>query len=76
MNNQSSFSPQGLFHDLQALVAEAETMLAKSVTGQPNAAINAMRTRLVAARDRFAIAYAGPRQAVMAGSHSAMKENR
>ena len=76
MNHQSSLSPQGLFHDLQSLVAEAETMLAHTVTGRPSVAINAMRARLVAARDHFAIAYAGPRQAIMGGSHSALPKNR
>jgi len=75
-NHQSSIGASGLVHDLQASLTEAEAMLANAGARWPAAAIDAMRARLVAARDRFAIASAGPERKVLARVVSARRESR
>ncbi len=61
-------TPSELLHNLQALVAEAEAMVADSATGHAADAIDSLRSRFVAARDRVADAYTGARKKVIAGA--------
>ena len=67
-NKDTAQTPKELLHDLQALVAEAEAMIADSVTEQPAAAFDSLRSRFVAAQERCADAYAGARKKVIAGA--------
>jgi ElaB/YqjD/DUF883 family membrane-anchored ribosome-binding protein len=67
-NKDTAHTPKELLHDLQALVAEAEAMIADSVTEQSAEAIDSLRARFVAAQERFADAYAGARKKVIAGA--------
>jgi ElaB/YqjD/DUF883 family membrane-anchored ribosome-binding protein len=67
-NKDTAHTPKELLHELQALVAEAETMIADSVTEAPADAIDSLRSRFVAAQERFADAYAGARKKVIAGA--------
>jgi ElaB/YqjD/DUF883 family membrane-anchored ribosome-binding protein len=69
-NKDTAHTPKELLHELQTLVAEAEAMMADSVTERPAAAIDSLRSRFVAAQDRFADAYAGTRKKVVAGAKS------
>ncbi len=75
-NHQVSFQPNGLLRDLQTLLAEAEAMLAHSGTKHPNEAVDSMRARLVAARDRFADACARAGRKAFAGALSVLREDR
>ena len=67
-NKDTAHTPKDLLHELQALVAEAEVMIADSVTEPPAEAIDSLRSRFVAAQERFADAYAGARKKVIAGA--------
>ena len=67
-NKDTAHTPKDLLHELQALVAEAEAMIADSVTEPPAEAIDSLRSRFVAAQERFADAYAGARKKVIAGA--------
>jgi ElaB/YqjD/DUF883 family membrane-anchored ribosome-binding protein len=67
-NKDTAHTPKELLNELQALVAEVEAMIADSVTEHPAEAIDALRSRFVAAQDRFADAYAGARKKVVAGA--------
>jgi ElaB/YqjD/DUF883 family membrane-anchored ribosome-binding protein len=67
-NKDTAPAPTELLHDLQTLVAEAEAMIADSVTEHSAEAIEALRARFVAAQERFADAYAGARKKVIAGA--------
>ena len=68
-NNKDTTQTLGeLLHDLQALVTEAETMIADSATGHAADAVDSLRLRFVAARDRAADAYAEARKKVIAGA--------
>ncbi len=69
-NKDTVHTPKELLHELQALVAEAEAMIADSVTERPAEAIDSLRSRFVAAQDRFTDAYAGARKKVVAGAKS------
>ena len=61
-------TPGELLHNLQALVAEAEAMVADSATGHASHAIDSLRSRFVAARESVADAYTGARKKVIAGA--------
>jgi ElaB/YqjD/DUF883 family membrane-anchored ribosome-binding protein len=67
-NKDTAQTPKELLHDLQALVAEAEAMIADSVTEHSAEAIDSLRSRFVAAQERCADAYAGARKKVIAGA--------
>ena len=67
-NKDTAHTPKELLHDLQALVAEAEAMIADSVTEQPATAFDSLHSRFVAAQERCADAYAGARKKVIAGA--------
>ena len=61
-------TPKELLTELQALVAEAEKMMADSLNENSAEAIEALRARFVAAQDRFAELCAGAKQKVIAGA--------
>ena len=67
-NKHTVHTPKELLHDLQALVAEAEAMIADSVTEHSAEAIDSLYSRFAAAQERFTDAYAGARKKVIAGA--------
>jgi ElaB/YqjD/DUF883 family membrane-anchored ribosome-binding protein len=67
-NQDTAHTPKELLTDLQALVAEAETMIADSLSEHSADAIDSLRSRFVAAQERFTDAYAGARKKVIAGA--------
>ncbi len=67
-NPDVAHTPKELLDQLQALVAEAETMVGESLTEQSAEAVESLRSRFVAAQERFTDAYAGARKKVLAGA--------
>jgi ElaB/YqjD/DUF883 family membrane-anchored ribosome-binding protein len=67
-NQDTAHTPKELLTDLQALVAEAEAMIADSLSEHSADAIDSLRSRFVAAQERFTDAYAGARKKVIAGA--------
>lgn len=78
-NNQDATpTPKDLLHDLQALVVEAETMMAGALTEQSAEALTNLRARFNAAQERFTELYTQARQKVIAGAKCtdvAIREN-
>ena len=77
-NKDAAQTPKELLHDLQALVAEAEAMIADSVTEHATDAVDSLRSRFAAAQERFTDAYTGARKKVIAGAKytdEAIREN-
>jgi ElaB/YqjD/DUF883 family membrane-anchored ribosome-binding protein len=80
MKNNSNLAPtpQDLLHDLQALVGEAETLMAGALTEHSAEALANLRARFAAAQQRFTDLYAQARQKVVAGARytdGAIREN-
>ena len=67
-NKDTAHTPKELFNEMQALVAEAQSMMADSVSEHTTDAVDALRTRFEDAQERFADAYAGARKKVIAGA--------
>ena len=68
-NNQDTVhSPKELLNELQALVVEAEQMIAGSVTEHTGEAIDSLRARFGAAQERLSDLYDGAKQRVVAGA--------
>ena len=67
-NQDTARTPKELLSELQSLVAEAETMIGDSLSEHSAEAIDSLRTRFVAAQERFADAYTGARKKVIAGA--------
>ena len=67
-NKETTHTPKELLNEMQALVAEAETMIADSLSEHSADAIDSLRERFSAAQERFADAYAGARKKVIAGA--------
>ena len=67
-NQDAAHTPKELLTDLQALVAEAEAMISDSLSEHSADAIDSLRSRFVAAQERFTDAYAGARKKVIAGA--------
>ena len=67
-NKETTHAPKELFNEMSALVAEAKTMMADSVSEHTADAVDALRTRFEAAQERFSDAYAGARKKVIAGA--------
>ena len=67
-NKESTHSPKELLSELQALVVEAETMMADSVTEHSAETLSNLRERFTAAQERFADLYAGAKKKVIAGA--------
>ena len=70
-NKDTAHTPKELVNELQALLADAEAMIADTVTEHPDGAVDSLRSRFVDAQERFADAYAGARKKVIAGAKSA-----
>jgi ElaB/YqjD/DUF883 family membrane-anchored ribosome-binding protein len=67
-NKGSTHTPGELLTELKALVAEAETMMADSLTEHTSEAIGALRDRFSAAQERFSDMYDNTRKKVVAGA--------
>jgi ElaB/YqjD/DUF883 family membrane-anchored ribosome-binding protein len=67
-NKDTTHTPKELLSELQALVTEAETMMADSLTEHSTEAFGNLRERFGAAQERFADLYAGARKKVVAGA--------
>jgi len=67
-NKGSTHTPGELLTELKALVAEAETMMADSLTEHTSEAIGALRDRFSAAQERFSDMYENTRKKVVAGA--------
>jgi ElaB/YqjD/DUF883 family membrane-anchored ribosome-binding protein len=67
-NQDTARTPKELLNELQALVAEAETMMGDALSERSAEAIDSLRSRFTAAQERFADVYAGARKKVIAGA--------
>jgi ElaB/YqjD/DUF883 family membrane-anchored ribosome-binding protein len=67
-NHDTTHTPKELLHDLKTLVAEAETMMAGSLSEHSHDAISNLRERFGAAQERFADIYDGAKKKVVAGA--------
>jgi ElaB/YqjD/DUF883 family membrane-anchored ribosome-binding protein len=67
-NKGSAHTPGELLTELKALVAEAETMMADSLTEHTSETISALRDRFSAAQERFSDMYDNTRKKVVAGA--------
>jgi ElaB/YqjD/DUF883 family membrane-anchored ribosome-binding protein len=77
-NQDTAHTPHELLVELQALVTEAETLLADSGSEHSADALGSLRARFGAAREQFADLYEGARKKVAAGAKStdkAIREN-
>ena len=69
-NTETTHTPKELFTEMQALVAEAQAMMADSVSEHTTDAVDALRSRFEAAQERFNEVYASARNKVVAGAKS------
>jgi ElaB/YqjD/DUF883 family membrane-anchored ribosome-binding protein len=69
--NTAAHTPKELVSEMQALLAEAQAMMADSVTEHSADAINALRARFEDAQERFSEIYENTREKVVAGAHQA-----
>ena len=67
-NKDTAHTPKELFTEMQALVAEAQAMMADSVSEHTGEAVDALRSRFADAQERFADVYAGARKKGIAGA--------
>jgi ElaB/YqjD/DUF883 family membrane-anchored ribosome-binding protein len=67
-NKESAHTPGELLTELKSLVAEAETMMADSLTEHTSEAIGALRDRFSAAQERFSEVYEKTRKKITAGA--------
>jgi len=78
-NKDTTHSPKELLSELQALVSEAEAMIADPALNEnAGEAGVSLRERFTAAQERFTDAYAGARKKVIAGAKctdEAIREN-
>ena len=78
-NNESTAqTPKELLNDLHTLVAEAEKMMAASISEHTEDAVGALRARFDAAQERMSDLYAGAKTRVVAGAKctdAAIREN-
>jgi ElaB/YqjD/DUF883 family membrane-anchored ribosome-binding protein len=65
---QTSTTPSELLRDLQALVAEAEAMIADSASEHSAETVDALQSRFKAAQERLGEFYACTRDKVVAGA--------
>lgn len=70
MKNQKDIvhTPSELFTEMQALVAEAQAMMAEGISDGASEGLEALRERFAAAQKSFAEAYAHARKRVVAGA--------
>jgi ElaB/YqjD/DUF883 family membrane-anchored ribosome-binding protein len=77
-NAETTHTPKELFTEMQALVTEAKSMMADSVSEHTADAVSALRTRFEEAHVRFNELYATARTKVVAGAKCtdvAIREN-
>ena len=77
-NKDITHTPKELFTEMQSLVAEAQAMMAESVSEHTADAVSALRSRFEDAQERFSEVYAGARKKVVAGAKctdEAIREN-
>jgi ElaB/YqjD/DUF883 family membrane-anchored ribosome-binding protein len=67
-NKDTVHTPKELLAELQALVSEAETMMADSLSEHTSEAIGNLRERFGAAQERFADMYDQTKKKVVAGA--------
>lgn len=67
-NKETTHTPKELFTEMQALVAEAQAMMAESVSEHTADAVSALRSRFEDAQERFSDVYADARKKVIAGA--------
>ena len=67
-NKDAAHTPKELLSELQALVLEAETMMADSLTEHSTEALGNLRARFGAAQERFGELYDGAKKKVVAGA--------
>lgn len=67
-NQDTAHTPKELFHELQALVAEAESMMSGAVSETSSEACSNLRERFGAAQERFTDAYQSAKKNVVAGA--------
>jgi ElaB/YqjD/DUF883 family membrane-anchored ribosome-binding protein len=70
-NKAATHTPKELLAELQALVGEAETMMADSLSEHTAEAIGQLKERFGAVQERFADTYDRARKKVVAGAKSA-----
>lgn len=66
----SRHTPKDLLNELQALVAEAESMMSNSLSEHSAEAFSALRKRFGETRERFSEAYDGTKKKVLDGVES------
>lgn len=77
-NKDTVHTPKELLTELQSLVAEAETMMADSLTEHSTEALSNLRARFGAAQERMGEFYDGAKKKVVAGAKytdTAIREN-
>jgi ElaB/YqjD/DUF883 family membrane-anchored ribosome-binding protein len=77
-HKETTHTPKELLGELQALVAEAETMMADSLSEHTSEALGNLRERFGAAQERFAEMYDRTKKKVVAGAKytdSTIREN-
>jgi len=67
-NDTTTHTPKELLTELQALVSEAETMMADSLSEHSAEAVSKLRERFAAAQERLCEVYDGARKRVVAGA--------
>ena len=67
-NKETTHTPKELLHELQSLVAEAETMMLDSASEQSAEMLGNLRERFGAAQEKFADVYEGAKKKVVAGA--------
>jgi ElaB/YqjD/DUF883 family membrane-anchored ribosome-binding protein len=67
-NKDITHTPKELFTEMQALVAEAQTMMGDSISEHSAEAMANLRERFAAAQERFADVYDGAKKKVVAGA--------
>jgi ElaB/YqjD/DUF883 family membrane-anchored ribosome-binding protein len=70
-HKDSSHTPNELLSEMQALIAEAESMMTGTISDRSSEAISNLRERFSAAQERFSDAYAGAKKRVVAGAKAA-----
>ncbi len=67
-HKETAHTPKELLHELQTLVAEAETMMLDSASEQSAEMLGNLRERFGAAQEKFADVYEGAKKKVVAGA--------
>jgi ElaB/YqjD/DUF883 family membrane-anchored ribosome-binding protein len=67
-NPDTTHTPKELISELQALVAEAQSMMTDSVTEHSAEAVEALRQRFAGAQERLSVAYEQAKTKVVAGA--------